>query len=1034
MMNQRPTAIGSAYIQRTYQKFQNVLEKYAAHIFAPIADLTDVTAYQTDEHLRLPPDADQLRTIAPGEAWGHEYGNIWLHATVTVPETANGEILCLIPDAEATEILCYKDGKPSGIINSKNNFLGGMHSAMFLTDRATAGETYTVDFECYAGHDCLGCSPYENYGREQAQTNFTKHYHGIRLCVLDKTFRDFCFDLSTVLQIARLPENNFTAMGAHECLMDAFPYLIQDTAYATVDELRESAKAILPILAPALTKHMGGDRSRGFIGLVGHSHMDTAWLWPVSETIRKCARTYAEALTLMDMYPDYTFIQSSALHLSWMKDYYPAIFEGIKQKVAEGRYDPNGGVWVECDCNVTGGESMVRQFLYGQRFTEKYLNYRSDAFWLPDTFGYNGAIPQIMKGAGVKYFYTTKMSWSDLNTFPMDTFVWRGIDGSEVMTHLNRMHVIPDVPTLNMAVNEIRDKHTNDSRLVAYGYGDGGGGPTYGMLEYMKRVKDLDGMPTIEPVTASSFMQKLEARRDRLPLFDGELYLEYHRGTLTQMHEVKKNNRMAEIALRNMELFGVLTGKTNKEERDEMYKVLLKNQFHDILPGTSIPKVYEIAFPEMRELIAKADSITAEYATSVAKADESKTSLYNPLSFDRHDHMVFDGAKQFAGELSQVYTDMDGNEKTIVEVSIPAMGAITLTEGAEAKMESPFTAEGNKLTTPLYIVTFDENGYITSLIDRRVNREVKKQGGAPLGTLWFGENLCTNYDNWEIEDDIFKKLSAVTNCTDHEVVTNGAVEYRIRNTYTLSKTSTAVVDTIFYAHDPRIDYEVKLDWNEKHALLKAGFDVNVRAGFVKNEIQFGHVERPTTRNTSLEAAKFEVCNHRWSDLSESRYGVAVLNDCKYGISVEESNMCLTLHKGCYRPDPISDNGTHYMTYSLLPHTGAFGAENVVYPAYQLNYKPVAIPGALDVAPLFEIDAPNVICEAVKAAEDIDNAYVLRLYECERNTTSCTIALPNARRVTVTNLLEEDGTELPIVDGKVNVEFHPFEIKTIVVEK
>jgi len=1024
----------NAYIQRTYRKYDNILERYAAHIFRTIGQAGTVLAYATDEHLRLPPCPCSMNPIEPGARWGNEYGNIWLHTEITVPDCADGKILCAIPDAEAVEILCYRDGKPAGIINSKNNFLGAMHSAMFISGCAKAGEKFTLDFECYAGHDCLGCSPYSSYGQERAQNNFTKGYHGIRLCVLDETFRDFCFDLSTVLQIARLPDNNFTAIKAHECLMDAFPYLIQDVAYATEDELRACAEKILPILAPALEKHPGGDRSRGYIGLIGHSHMDTAWLWPVSETIRKCARTYSEALTLMDLYPEYTFIQSSALHLDWMREYYPDIFEGIRQKVAEGRYEPNGGVWVECDCNVTGGESMVRQFLYGQRFTQKYLGYRSDAFWLPDTFGYNGAIPQIMQGAGVKYFYTTKMSWSDLNSFPADTFVWRGIDGTEVMTHLNRMHLIPDVPTLNGAVGEIRDKHSNDSRLVAYGYGDGGGGPTYGMLEYMKRVKDLDGMPTIEPTTVSAYMQRLEKRRDRLPLHDGELYLEYHRGTLTQMHDVKKNNRLAEIALRNMELFGVLADRTDKATRDEFYKIVLKNQFHDILPGTSIPKVYEIAFPEMQKLIREVNEITADCADSLAKEQAGTISLYNPLSFDRSSVAVLDGELSFAGVKTQNYTDADGAPKTAVAAAIPAMSAVSLTAGEACCTASAFCAEGNVLTTPIYTVTFDENGYISSLIDRRVNREVKKTSGAPLGTLWFGENLCTDYDNWEIEDDIFRKLFAVTDLISREVVSDGAVEYRVRAAYRLSKTSTAVVDTVFYADNPRIDYEMKLDWKEAHALLKAGFDVNVRAAFVKNEIQFGHVERPTTRNTSLEAAKFEVCNHRWSDISESRYGVAVLNDCKYGISVEESDMRLTLQKGCYRPDPISDNGVHYMTYSLLPHVGSFAAENVIYPAYELNYKPIAVNGVLDAAPLFTISAPNVICEAVKAAEDIDNAYVLRLYECERNTTNCEVALSGAKRVTVTNLLEEDGVEIPVVDGKISLAFHPFEIKTIVVEK
>ncbi len=1028
------------YIQRTYRKYDNVLERYAAHIFRPIGKAETVYATETDEHLRKPPVS--TNTIEPGARWGHEYGNLWLHTEIIVPAEADGKILCAIPEAEAVEVLCFRNGKPAGIINSKNQFLGGTHSAMFVSGKAAAGEKITLDFECYAGHDCLGCGPYDNYGKSVGQTNFQKGYHGITLCVLDETFRDFCFDVSTVLQLARMPENNFVAITAHECLMDAFPYLIQDVAYATEDEMRDAAYKILPILARALEKQPGGDRSRGYIGLIGHSHMDTAWLWPVSETIRKCARTYSQTLNLMDLYPDYTFIQSSALHLDWMREYYPDIFEGIKQKVAEGRYEPNGGVWVECDCNVTGGESMVRQFLYGQRFTKKYLGYLSDSFWLPDTFGYNGAIPQIMQKSGVKYFYTTKMSWSDLNTFPADTFVWRGIDGTEVMTHLNRMHLCPDVNTLNGAVGEIRDKHSNDSRLAAYGFGDGGGGPTYGMLEYMDRVKDLPGMPTIEPTTVSGYMQRLEKRRDRLPLYDGELYLEYHRGTLTQMHNVKKNNRLAETALRNMELFGVLSGKTDTGKRDELYKILLKNQFHDILPGTSIPKVYDIAVPEMNALIKEAEDITADYAASLATEKPGAITLYNPLSFDRSgDVTVLDGTLYFDGQYVQHYTDALGNEKTAVLTDIGAMDTLVLENGIAAERDCQFMEDGNVLTTPFYMAVFDDNGYITSLVDRRNGREIHKAGGSALGTLWFGENLCTNYDNWEIEDDIFRKLFPVTKLLSRDVVSVGDVEYRVRARYQLSKTSTAVVDTVFYADNNRIDYDVTLDWNESHALLKAGFDVNIRSGFVKNEIQFGHVDRPTTRNNGLEAAKFEVCNHRWSDLSENRYGVAVLNDCKYGISVEESHMMLTLHKGCCRPDPVSDNGVHTMTYSLLPHLGGFDATSVVQPAYCLNYKPVTVNGILHVSPLFSLmpanvvdNGANIICEAVKAAEDVENAYVLRLYECERNATACLLDVPGAKAVYETNMLEEDKVELAITDGKVELNFHPFEIKTILVER
>lgn len=1025
-----------AYIRRTYRKYDNALNMYAARIFRTVAAADEVLGYETDEHLRVPPAKEVMHKMNAGDVWGHEYGNIWLHTEITVPEDADGRIFGLIPDTTFREILCFLNGKPAGIINSKNHFIGGEHSVMFISADAKAGDVCAIDLECYAGHTCLGTGPNDSYGCDESKIEDPHQtYQGLHFVIMDTLMRDFVFDLSTVRQIADLPGDNFASMRAHECLMAAFPYFIGDVYSASEDEIRSSCEKIREIIAPALKKHESGEYFRGKVGIIGHSHMDTAWLWPVSETIRKCARTYSETLTLMDMYPDYTFIQSSALHLDWMRRYYPDIFDGIKKKVAEGRYEPNGGVWVECDCNITGGESMVRQFLYGQRFTEKYFGYRSDSFWLPDTFGYNGAIPQIMKGAGVKYFYTTKMTWSDLNAFPADSFVWRGIDGSEVITHLNRMHLLPDVKTLNGVISEIRDKHSSNQRLAAYGFGDGGGGPTWGALEYAKRIENLDGIPEVGSTTISGFMQDLEKRRDKLPLYDGELYLELHRGTLTQMHEVKKNNRRAEIALHNMELFNVLSGKETNEKHDELYKTLLKNQFHDILPGTCIPKVYETAIPEMHELIAKADAETSAYARSISADQKETVSVFNTLSFDRTDAFVLDGAYGIADAVSQVYTDADGMSKTAVKLPspIPAMEAAVCTVTAPSNAPSVFKADGRKLITPFYTVVFDEDGYIASLTDRRAGREVANVNGAPLGTLWVGEDMPTTYDNWEIEDDVFKKMKPA-HAVRSEAVSDGAVEYRIRSAYKIGRGSEAVVDTVFYADDPRIDYEMKLSWSERHTLLKAGFDVNIRSAFIKNEIQFGSIDRPTTRNNSIEAAKFEVCNHKWSDLSENRYGVAILNDCKYGISCEGSDIRLSLHKGGCRPDPFTDNGVHTMVYSLLPHTGAFSAESVVRPAYELNYKPVISSGILNAPKLFSVSAPNIICEAVKNAEDVENAFVLRFYECERNNTNCTVSIPNAVRVYTANLLEEKQEELEIENGSVSLNFHPFEIKTLLIEK
>ena len=1023
------------YIERTHKKFESVLELYAAHIFKTVDAPAEVYALHTPEHLRKPPVTEEMAPIAPGTKWGEEWGNMWLRTSYTVPAELEGQQLCVIPDVNAVEILCFKNGKPAGIINSKNQFIGGTHSAMFVEASAKAGTTIDLAFECYAGHDCLECMPYENYDRDEtAPQNFTHLYEGVRIVVLDKVIRDFVFDTATALQLAQLPGENFAGMKAHQCLMAAFPYLIQDVRQATEEELRASAAKVSEILAPALAKGTG-ERSRGKVAVVGHSHMDTAWLWPVAETVRKCARTYSQALTLMDLYPEYTFIQSSVLHLDWMREYYPDIFEEIKQKVAEGRYEPNGGVWVECDCNITGGESMVRQFLYGQRYTMKHLGYKSDSFWLPDTFGYSAAIPQIMLGSGVKYFYTTKMDWNDLNTFPAHTFSWRGLDGSEVLTHLNRTHFIPNVQQLTKMVGELVDKRSCDMRLAAYGFGDGGGGPTYGMLEFLKRTKDLNGMPEIESSTISKFMQEVEAEhQENLPVYDGELYLELHRGTLTQMHQVKKNNRDAEIALHNLELFNVLSGKAINENLDTLYKTLLKNQFHDILPGTSIPRVYEIAIPEMLELIAKARTETQGYAGEMAAAAENTVSLYNPLSFDRNDVVTLDGEYGVEGVEAQVYTDFDGNTKTAFKANIPAMESAVLKLTPSAATKSAFKVEGNVLTTPYYQVTFDGNGYISELIDLEADRLVNREGGVPLGTLWSGEDMPFVWDNWDIDDDIFSKLRPINDMISREVVTDGSVEYRVRAQYKVGKKSTATIDTVFYSQNRRIDYEVKVDWNERHTLLKAGFDVNVRSSFIKNEIQFGHLDRPTTRNSSLEAAKFEICNHKWSDLSETHYGVAILNNCKYGLSAEGSDLRLTLHKGGCRPDPFTDNGVHTMTYSLLPHMGAFDAETVIHPAYELNYQPVVVAGELNAPKLFSVSNPGVICETVKSAEDVEGAYVLRLYESERNAANCTLTLNGAKAAWVTNMLEEKQEQLPIVDGKIKLKFRPFEIKTILVER
>lgn len=1025
------------YANRFLNKATAVLELYANYILEKVHVCETVSAFQTDEHLRLPPEQTLMNPIENGTKWGHEYGNIWLSTQIIVPEEADGRILCAIPHINAVEILCFKNNKPAGIINSKNDFIGGNHSFMFVDGSAHKGESIKLDFECYAGHTCLGCSPYYDYDVDEGiidQQSFNHTYEGIDLYIMNETVRDMVFDLSCAIQMAQLDSNNDLSRIAYQALRAAYPDLIQDFKQVSSEEVILSAQRISEALKPVFTKN-GGDASRGNVTLVGHSHMDTAWLWPVSETIRKCARTYSQVLTLMDLYPNYRFMQSSALHLDWMRRYYPDIFEGIRQRVKEGRYEPNGGVWVECDCNITGGEAMVRQFLYGQRFTRKYLDYTSDAFWLPDTFGYNAAIPQIMQQCGVKYFYTTKLSWNDLNKFPAGTFIWKGIDGTSVISHLNSMYPMPDPKTLVNEYAVVTDPRTEPARLAAFGYGDGGGGPTWGMQEYIKRIEGQEGLPKTHMGTPSEFMHETEKNADLLPVCDGELYLELHRGTLTKMHEVKRNNRLAEIALRHYELAHILCDQSMDEKRDEYWQTLLKNQFHDILPGTCIPKVYETAIPEMAKLIDDMNADTEKCLKSLGEEKQDTVSAVNLLPFSRQEVVLIPGSCGIEDHISQTYTDLYGQPQTAIQVNLNALSAEVLTLTAPQNSPSAFTVNGKTITTPWYNVTLDDSGFIAQLFDKKANRNVENPEGAPLGTIFAGEDLPSDWDNWDIDDDSELKLLPVGKPVSFEVVSDGAIELRLRAEYKICRRSSAILDTIFYANSRRIDYEMKINWQDRHGLVKAGFDVDIRSAFVKNEIQFGHIDRPTTRNNDIESAKFEVCNHKWSDLSETHYGVALLNDCKYGMSALGSDMRLTLFKGGVRPDFKTDFGEHFMRYSLLPHEGAFNSENVVRPAYCFNDLPVMVPGCVKLPKLFDLDHSGIICEAVKPAEDVENAFVMRLYECERNHTNVHLTLCNPGKVYITNMLEEVQEELvPDKDGIFSLKFKPFEIKTILVER
>jgi len=998
------------------------------------ADEIPMRWYQTMERLHDVPEASLFSPFSIGERWGKEGMYCWFRGAYTVPEELAGETLYIYPKTLGYEGMLWKNGVPYGNFASK--ILVGSHGNHYcdmLIKEAKPGETVDVALEYYAGHYCAGCRPFA----EEGLTDYTYPTGPAEICVKDELISEFLFDLKTLNElVAVLPQTSFRRAGVIDSLLsvhDIVYYSYEDTTPAT---FRGALAEALPLLKKELAKK--NSESAPVAGIIGHSHMDTAWLWPIDETIEKCARTYANQLALMEQYPEYTFIQSSAYHSEVIRRYYPGLFSRIQKQVAEGRYEPNGGVWVECDCNIVSGESMVRQFLWGQRFTRKYFGYTADAFWLPDTFGYSPAIPQIMKKSGVDYFLTTKMAWNDTNVFPYDTFYWKGLDGTKVLTHLNKTHIWPSPKSLRAYVvdgpDSVKEKGVSNMRLLSFGFGDGGGGPEFEMLEMARRVTDLEGLPKAEYTTVSGFMKRLEETVHEPTTYSGELYLELHRGTLTNQSPIKQHNRYAEIALHDLEYIlvrqAVAKGESASEEKvAPLMETLLVNQFHDILPGTCIPSVHERSIRETGELIERARALAVSEAS--AKPREDMVSLVNTLSFRREDVVYLDVPGSLAcGGVHQQRTEslLFGERLAVAGIRQPAFSsqAFPLSEAAPAG-ESPFYVEGDTLTTPFARVTFDENGGISSFVDLGANRELVE--GYPLNTFLIAEDVPHDWDNWDVDADLERKFKPSAKLLSREVVSDGAVEYRIRSAYRLTEKSTLRQDMIFYAHSPEVRFETEMDWNDDHRFLKTAFDTSIRTDEARFEVQFGCIKRSVNRSTDIEKARFEVSNQKYTDLSETRYGVAILNDCKYGISVQEGSLRLSLHKGGNRPDVTGDHGVHSCTYSFLPHAGGFSAENVVQPAYCLNFRPVELMGEQVQPSLVEITGGNVLCETVKPCEDGEKAFILRLYECEGGYAESAVRIPGAREIIETNLLEDEQGEA-VSGGELRLVFHPFEIRTL----
>lgn len=1001
---------------------------------------------ETMDHFRAPPDDLRFAPAPAGLRWGRHWGSAWFRTEVEVPRACKGRRVFYRHESECEKLL-FVDGEIHCGMNP-------YHPEALLLKYARGGERFLLHVEAYAGHPIPGMDPFDGamythqiIGRDPGEAPPLTLRRSELVYERPET-AGLCHDAAALLSLVRILDENsrrraLTLDGLNAALDDV-PMNWRDEA-----DLEAACRAARKRLAPLLNAKNAG--SAPAMGLVGHAHIDIGWLWPVREGIRKGARTFATVLSLMDEFPEFRFHQSQPALFDMVERHYPELAPRIRKRVKEGRWEPNGGMWVEADCNIAGGEALVRQFLEGRRKTAEAFGYTPDTLWLPDVFGYSAALPQILHGCGIQHFVTSKINWNDTNRFPYDTFWWRGIDGTEVFTHFiatrtNGYNADVSPESLDETWRHLQCKETHEGGIVSVGHGDGGGGPTREMCEMARRIADLEGCPKAAWTPVSAYLQRMRAAGEALPRWVGELYLEYHRGTYTSQARTKRWNRKLELLLRETECYCAMAladGHAYPEaELRAHWRTLLTNQFHDILPGTSIRAVYETAEEEyaaMHEaLIALRDAALARLAEGFVPDSAGQARIIaNSLGW-RREAIVYLDAPGFGGAVDAAgaaLTCQRIGDRLAVRAPVESFGLapIALREAA-AETQGPFKASARALDTPFYTVGFDKSGRITRLYDKEAEREVVREGGS-LNAFYCAEDLPVYWDAWDIDRHYRDVMRPSQQLMSREVVSDGPLLHAIRFKYAIGEASTLTQEVVFHAHSRRIDFVCEADWRERRTLLKAGFDLDVLADRIRCDIQFGHVERNTHSNTSWDAARFEFCAHKWVDLSEGNYGVALLNDCKYGHDMLDDRLSLTLLKSAACPDHEADQGAHRFTYALLPHASPFDAAEIVQEAYELNQpcaavRPDGAPGTLASLAFCTVSRPNIVVEAIKKAE-ADNAIVLRCYESARSRCTAEFTFARSlRRAETCNLMEEGGAALKVQDDSVTVAFRPFEIKTI----
>ena len=982
-----------------------------------------------------------------GSRWGAYDQTFQFKVTVSIPKEFEGKSIVF-------NIRTGREGQwdalnPQFVISVNGAIVQGLdtnHTEINLCEAACEGEEYEISLAAYSGT-----------GNAQAELTAT-------LSVLDKDTEKLYYHIKVPYDVAMLLDKN------DKRRIDIINYL--DAALNLTDlrrvpsmEYSDSVKTAVSYLDEEFYGKFCGKEEITAL-CVGHTHIDVAWQWTLAQTRKKTVRSFSTVLNLMKEYPEYIFMSSQPQLYQYLKEEEPSLYEQVKKRVAEGRWEAEGAMWLEADCNLASGESLVRQILFGKTFFNREFGVDNKVLWLPDVFGYNAALPQILKKCGVDYFVTSKISWNQYNKIPYDTFVWKGIDGTEIFSyfltasnynasansHITTYNADVDPNQVMGTWKRFQQKNLTEEVLVTFGHGDGGGGPTKKMLEFARRLeKGIPGCPAVKQGKAYDFLTRLEEKtknNPKLPKWVGELYLEYHRGTYTSMGRNKKYNRKSELLYQDAEMLSVMNqtllgADYPQKTLNSGWETILLNQFHDILPGSSIKEVYDDSKVDYERVLQSGTTVAQtamQNISSQIKTTAPSVVVFNPLYFDRNDLTeikIPDGysdVQLLDNSGKELDSQLCGENILFYGKGIPAKGYQTYQiKNAPSTVKNTLSVSTSSLSNRFFDIKLDQDGNIISIYDKRAHREViKKNERANL--LQAFEDKPYRHDVWDIDIYYQEKMYLIEEAESIEVIEEGPIRGTIRIKRTFLD-STIQQDISIYNDIDRIDFKTTIDWKQHQILLKTAFPVDIQSDKASFDIQFGNVERPTHWNTSWDYARFEVCAHKWVDLSEEGYGVSLLNDCKYGHDIKESVIRLTLLKSGISPFPNADNEVHEFTYSLFPHENSWRSAGTEKMAYRLN-SPVyaafekAHDGMLpETVSLLSTDRDNVVLETVKKAENSD-AIIIRLFEAHNKRTSVTATFcKELHSVTECDLLENDIAAIDANNHSFEFEIKPYEIKT-----